>query len=168
MNPSDDLRHTLFFTRLINVLYKSIECVCILCLAGQVVIIAYAVIARYIFSNSPSWAEEISRILMIWMSMLAVSLAVKDGSHVKISFLDKLFVGTGLFVRNLLYSLMNTAFSGILFWKGIALIEQSSKTRLPGSGLPASVMYASICIGGLFMAIMILYKAGKSIWQQKQ
>ena len=75
----------------VDILYKIVELFSCLCLAGQIVIISYAVFTRYVLNSSPSWAEEISRVLMIWMSLLAVSLAVKDDSHVRISFLDKMY-----------------------------------------------------------------------------
>ena len=90
------------FGSLTELLYKAIELVGMLCLSGQVIIIAYAVVMRYIFNKSPSWAEEISRILMIWMSLLTISLAVKDDTHVRISFLDKLFPGKARLVRALM------------------------------------------------------------------
>ena len=57
----------------VDILYKIVELFSCLCLAGQIVIISYAVFTRYVLNSSPSWAEEISRVLMIWMSLLTVS-----------------------------------------------------------------------------------------------
>lgn len=168
MNTQSEKSSGSLISKVIDMLYKLTEFVCMLCLAGQVIIISYGVIARYIFNSSPSWAEEISRILMIWMSMLTISMAVKDDTHVRISFLDKLFKGKGIVVRDIIYSLVNIAFSGVLFWKGFELAQQAARTKLPGSGLPSSVLYASVGVGGLFMVIMLIYKLGERIWQQKQ
>ena len=151
----------------VDILYKIVELFSCLCLAGQIVIISYAVFTRYVLNSSPSWAEEISRVLMIWMSLLTVSLAVKDDSHVRISFLDKIFKGKALFIRDVFYALLNIAFSAVLFWKGLELAKQSARTKLPGSGLPSSVMYASVCVGGLLMVIMLVYKLGEQLCHKK-
>ena len=134
---------------------------------GQIIVISYSVFTRYVLNTSPSWAEEISRVLMIWMSLLTVSLAVKDDSHVRISFLDKIFKGKALVIRDVFYALMNIVFSAVLFWKGLELAKQSSRTKLPGSGLPSSVMYASVCVGGLLMVIMLVYKLGERLCHKK-
>lgn len=151
----------------VDILYKIVEFFSCFCLVGQIVIISYAVFTRYVLNSSPSWAEEISRVLMIWMSLLTVSLAVKDDSHVRISFLDKLFKGKALLARDVFYAMLNIGFSCVLFWKGLELAKQSSRTKLPGSGLPSSVMYASVCVGGLLMVIMLVYKLGEQLCHKK-
>ena len=151
----------------INALYKIIEFISALCLIGQVAIIAYAVVGRYIINKSPAWSEEISRLLMIWMALLTASLAVKDDTHVRISFLDKIFGKKGLFVRDLFFGICNLSFCGVLFWKGVMLAKQMARTKLPASGLSTCILYASVGIGGLCMGIMLVYKLGEKICHKK-
>lgn len=83
-----DEKHEIKF---FEIIYKLIEFVSALCLCGQVIIISIAVIGRYIFSYTPTWSEEIARVLMVWMSFLTASMAIKDNSHVRISVFDKFF-----------------------------------------------------------------------------
>ena len=154
--------------KVFNLLYKALELVSGICLAGQVIIITIAVVGRYVFSKTPPWAEEVSRILMIWMAMLTASMAVKDDTHVRITFLDKLFGETGLKIRDIVYTVMNIAFCLVLFWNGLTLSKQQARTKLPGSGWPSSVLYASVCVGGLCMALMLIYQLGVKIWHRKQ
>ena len=72
-----------------------------------------------------------------------------------------------MFIRDVFYALLNIAFSAVLFWKGLELAKQSARTKLPGSGLPSSVMYASVCVGGLLMVIMLVYKLGEQLCHKK-
>lgn len=81
-----DEKHEIKF---FEIIYKLIEFVSALCLCGQVIIISIAVIGRYIFSYTPTWSEEIARVLMVWMSFLTASMAIKDNTHVRISVFDK-------------------------------------------------------------------------------
>lgn len=153
--------------RLFDLLYRLIQWACVICLAGQVVIISYAVFGRFVLNRTPSWSEEVSKILMVWMSLLAAALAVKDDSHVRMTVFDKYFGPLGLKIRDVIFSLLNIFFCGVLFWKGLDLIAQAHRTKLPGSGLPSSVLYASVCIGGLAMALMLVYRLGRVLCQRK-
>lgn len=153
--------------RLAEGFYCMIRWVCMLCLAGQVLIISYAVLGRFVLNHSPAWAEEISRILMVWMSLLSAALAVKDRSHVRMTVFDKAFGETGLKIREMIFVVINILFCGVLFWKGIELIRQTHGTKLPGSGLPTSLLYGSVCVGGICMAIMLIYQLGGVLCQRK-
>ena len=131
-------------------------------------IISIAVIGRYVFTYTPTWSEEIARVLMVWMSFLTASMAIKDDTHVRISVFDRFFREKGLKIRNAVFSVMNIIFSLMLFWEGSKLVMQTSRTKLPGSGISSGVLYASICVGGLFMAIMLIYRMGARLCQRKQ
>lgn len=153
--------------KIIDVVYKVVEFLSAICLAGQVVLISYAVFGRFFLPKTPSWCEEISRVLMVWMSLLTAALAVKDDSHVQMSVFDKLFGQIGLKIRDAIYALLNIGFCGILFWKGWDLIVQSHRTRLAASGLPSSFMYGAACAGGLVMAIMLIYRLWRMLCHKK-
>ena len=80
-----DEKHEIKF---FEIIYKLIEFVSALCLCGQVIIISIAVIGRYIFSYTPTWSEEIARVLMVWMSFLTAILSSKYNSDVIIYLFD--------------------------------------------------------------------------------
>ena len=149
-------------------IYKLIEFVSALCLCGQVIIISIAVIGRYVFSYTPTWSVEIARVLMVWMSFLTASMAIKDDTHVRISVFDRFFGEKALKIRDAVFSVMNIIFSLMLFLEGSKLVMQTSRTKLPGSGISSGVLYASICVGGLFMAIMLIYRMGARLCRRKQ
>ena len=96
---------------------------------------------------------------MVWMSFLTASMAIKDNTHVRISVFDKFFGEKALKIRDIIFSICNIAFSLILFWEGSKLVIQTSRTKLPGSD-SSGILYASICVGGLLMAIMLVYRMG--------
>lgn len=149
-------------------IYRVIESIGAICLILQVVIITEAVIGRYIFNSTPPWSEEISRVLMIWMSMLTAAMAVKDDTHVRISILDKLFGKKGIVIRDAIFNILNIAFCFILFSEGWKLVKQSLRTKLPGSGLSSGVLNLSVCIGSLLMTVMLVYTFWRKICHRKQ
>ena len=50
-------------------------------------IISYSVIMRYVFNDSPSWAEEITRFFFIWSAFISIGLCIKSQSSIRIDIL---------------------------------------------------------------------------------
>lgn len=57
--------------------------------------IIMGVFARYFFSSSPVWTEELARYSLIWMVMMAANPALKRSEHMKIDMLVKRFPDLG-------------------------------------------------------------------------
>ncbi|WP_101842791.1 TRAP transporter small permease [Halobacillus sp. Marseille-P3879] len=132
-------------------------------LAVMVLIIVVQVFSRQIFSYTPSWSEELSRVLFVWVSFLGIAYGFKE----------KLHIGVGLVV-NMLPEQVQKGFDylakviviglGIFMiyfgWQFTMLMGSST---LPGLGLPSSVLYASIPATGIFVTlygIELLFRKG--------
>jgi len=49
----------------------------ITCLAAMLIFVSIQVVARYVFSQPPSWTEELTRFAMVWGGMLGAAVAFK-------------------------------------------------------------------------------------------
>lgn len=68
--------------------YKVIMFVCKL-LVADILITSYAVLGRYIpFIADPSWSEEALLTLMSYMAVLSAALAIRRGSHIRMTAFD--------------------------------------------------------------------------------
>jgi TRAP-type C4-dicarboxylate transport system permease small subunit len=66
--------------------YEKIEIAIILILFTlMVVVIAFSVTSRYIFSFTFSWAEQFTRLMFVWVTFAGISLAGKRGAHMRVS-----------------------------------------------------------------------------------
>jgi len=65
---------------------KLVRSVLVVMVAVMTVIIIVQVFMRYLFLYSLSWSEEVARYLMIWVSFLGASLALKYGLHIGVEF----------------------------------------------------------------------------------
>ncbi|MDD3184312.1 MAG: TRAP transporter small permease [Anaerostipes sp.] len=66
------------------------EAVLVVFLVIMMIIMGLQVTARYVFSSSLSWSEEITRYLFIWSGFLSASFCIKNGVSVKIDQLVRL------------------------------------------------------------------------------
>ena len=50
----------------------------------MMMVMGIQIVARYVFGNSLSWSEEITRFCFIWTGFLSISYCVKNGKSIKI------------------------------------------------------------------------------------
>jgi TRAP-type transport system small permease protein len=120
------------------------------------VIIIIQVFMRYLFLYSLSWSEEVARYLMIWVSFLGASLALKYGFHIGVEFVinripEKIRGWTNLVAKlgMLLFLIYFTIGGFRVSW---AVRDQDSPALL----FSMAYAYLSAPVGGLFMIIQLL------------
>jgi TRAP-type C4-dicarboxylate transport system permease small subunit len=124
--------------------------------AVMTVIIINQVFMRYLFLYSLSWSEEVARYLMIWVSFLGASLALKYGFHIGVEFVinripEKMrgWVNLTAKLGTLLFLIYFTIGGFRVSW---AVRDQDSPALL----FSMAYAYLSAPVGGLFMIIQLL------------
>ncbi|MCQ2491578.1 MAG: TRAP transporter small permease [Lachnospiraceae bacterium] len=67
------------------------EVILVALLIGMMIIMGIQVTARYAFSYSLTWSEEITRYMFIWSGFLSISFCIKKGASIKIEQFVGLF-----------------------------------------------------------------------------
>ena len=63
---------------------------CVLCFAAMTLVAILGVFFRYIMQSPFMWTEEVARYLMVWLGFTAISIALRQGRHIKVEILEKL------------------------------------------------------------------------------
>ncbi|KAB2850692.1 MAG: TRAP transporter small permease [Hyphomicrobiaceae bacterium] len=77
------------------------------------------VVLRYVFNTGLPWPEEASRYVMIWVTMLAGSLLVRDEQLISVDFFDKFWPKGLIAYRNAFFRLLLALMLAVLFWVGL-------------------------------------------------
>lgn len=86
-----------------DAVYQGVLFLCKLLLVADIAITSMAVAGRYIpFIPDPSWSEEVVLTLMSYMAVLAAALAIRRGSHIRMTAFDKYLPARLLLVLDLL------------------------------------------------------------------
>jgi len=145
-----------YYSRLMDAIVKAIRVLLAACLCVMTAVTVLEVVRRYIFGLSYSWAEELVRFLLIWVTFVGGAAAFRLGNLV---ILDSLLIFLSERKRNVLKLFTNTVILGFL----IFLLNNScryafspviAKQFSPGLGLPMTVPYFAIPLG---FALMILF-----------
>ncbi len=121
-----------------------------------VIIILYAVFMRYVINAAPTWSEEIARYLMVWMSLLATSAAMRRGQHIGLTFVVEKAGPRLRKVLNLLAYALVLLFFSVLMVKGIDMTFFVSQQRSPSVNIPMWIPYLSVPVAGFLMVIQTL------------
>lgn len=126
-------------------------------LLGIVLVIAWQVLARYTPGiRVPRWTEEVSLIMMVWLSMLGSGLAVRAGEHLAVDVVIRQFPQAfrRWFMRGIW--LLVAAFGCYLGWYGYELASRTMTQTFAATKLPIGWMYLGIPLGGVLMALYAL------------
>lgn len=115
------------------------------------------VVTRYSFGFSISWAEELSRFLMIWTTYLGAGLALREGRHVSIEvFEDRLSPRARTVLRSLLAAVILT-FCLVLVYYGIHFSVFGWNKETEVLQIPRGLPYLAIPIGLGFFAVHLAF-----------
>lgn len=120
-------------------------------LAAMACIVFANVLLRYTVGESLVWAEEVSRYLMIWLTLLGTGLVLRHGGHIAIDNLqDALPGGTqgaaSRALRGLNVLLMVAFFLGMIV-AGWQYCERTLYQTAAATQVPMAYIYAALPIG---------------------
>lgn len=116
-------------------------------LAGLTGILFLQVIMRFVFVNSLTWAEEVPRIILIWLVFLGLIPTVK-GQHLIIDVLrDRTWL-------RYLSTAVKWAVLVFFLVKGVDVVTKVIGQRMPVTGISRAWQYAAAPVGAGIAAIV--------------
>ena len=118
--------------------------------------VLYQVIGRYIFNNTPTWAESGAVLLVLYVTMLGMAVGVRDAGHIGLeSFLvlapDWLRVKLELLIHALVL-----LFGVVMAWNCGVLAESVAPYKIPTLGISEAFKYVPPAMAGVLVAMFSL------------
>jgi C4-dicarboxylate transporter DctQ subunit len=133
---------------------------------------------RYLFNFPLSWAEELSRYIMIWMTFIGASLCVRDNVHVQMDLLQMKLtpvLAKKLFCVTCLVSAIFCAYIGYLGIRLVLVLIRVRQMSTTMEFLPIWVVNLCVPIFGalalknfVHLFILNLLNKGKCVTQISQ
>ena len=115
--------------------------------AAVVVLVAVEVIARYVFSSSIFFANELARLMFVWAVFLGFPLALSRGRHVGIEVLDT-FLSSGRARTAIRIGAALSAFLLVVVaWKTVDVMAFNWDQRMNTMPISAGLFYVPVVIG---------------------
>ena len=118
--------------------------------------ISYQVFGRYVLGHSPSWSEELSRYLMVWLTMLGAAAAMRGGGHIAVTTLVDTLSPRGRSIALALRDVALVCTCGVLAWWGFGFAAQNAAQESAAMDIPMSIPYAALPTGAVLIALLVL------------
>ena len=125
-------------------------------LVGIVATVALQVFGRYVLNDTPTWAESMALVLILYVTMLGAAVGVRDAGHIGlVSLLILVPDGLRLRLELVIHALVGT-FGLIMAWNGAVLAESVMAYKIPTLGLPEGINHIPSVIAGVLIALFSL------------
>ncbi len=136
-----------------STLFRLISVIAQLFLVSAVCAAFYQVIARFILQEPSDWSEGWTRTAMIWLVLLGVVLACRQGAMLKVEMLHSLLKDPWQRRLEHVVMLIMAGFFGLMTWIGVLMTYRVRFQTIPSLGISISWIYAAIPVG---MALALL------------
>lgn len=134
-------------------------------LSAMTVIIGWQVYARYVLNASPSWAEQLSLLLMIWYVLLAAAAGFHEGFHIRIIALQVSASERTARIMRLFAELMVLLCGAMMVIWGIELSNIIASHVIPSLGISRAWAYIPLPISG---ALIVLFSGTRLIGEMME
>jgi TRAP-type transport system small permease protein len=127
-----------------------------LAVAGLILIVAtvfYQVFGRYVLNNPPTWAENLALVLILYVTLIAAAVGVRDAGHIGMESLlvlapDRLRERIELLIHGLV-----ALFGVAMAYNGTVLGLSVMDYKIPNLGLSEGVRYVPLVLSGVLIVL---------------
>lgn len=117
------------------------------------------VVARFVFNQPFYWAEEVTGIAIVFVTMLPAALLWNEDRHIRLDLFAGKENDTFARIRLLVVSLAAVVFNGVLAWqafKATAMIYKRGMHEPSLLGSPLWIVYSGLLIGAAMLVVVAL------------
>ena len=121
-----------------------------------IVAVLYQVIGRYVFNDTPTWAESGAVLLVLYVTMLGMAVGVRDAGHIGLESLLVLAPeGLRLKMELLIHALV-LVFGAVMAYQCSVLAQSVWNYKIPTLGLSEAFKYAPPAMAGGLIVLFSL------------
>ena len=145
--------------RMFNNLSKILDYICgglcIVCVAGMVILTGMQIICR-IWFTAIVWSEELTRYLMVWATFLGAGCVYRRSGHINVTLIQALFPKSLQRLMQICCHLLCGAFFIAAVLYGIDYMGMQSRQLSAALRIPMSWVYLAIPVGCGLMAFHVV------------
>ena len=130
-----------------------LEVVSVAFFSVMILLVLYQIVMRKVFNASPPWTEELARYAMIWSTLLACAVLLKEKGHIMLDYFIEFLPPPVKKAVVLLTGVVIIVLTATFGYGGFGMIQTSiAVSQLsPGAGLPMWAVYIIMPLSGVLM-----------------
>lgn len=152
--------------RTIDVFFRGLELLVVICLFAMVVMVFGNVVMRYVFNSGILMSEEMSRYAFIWLTYIGAMIAMREGGHLGVDMLVKHLPLLGKKVCFFLSESLMLFCNVLFFWGTFKMHELQVTNISPVAGISMIWIYGlgyvvSVVMGGFNITQLVKLFSGR-------
>ena len=143
-------------SRLADLVSRAVELLCNAILATMTLVIAALVLSRNLLGFSFAWSEELTRFLLVWLSMLGAAVLLRRDDHISLNLLQDRLGPRARLALDFLLRLLVLAFLLILLQQSWTAALARQVTHAPALGISLFWPYLAIPVAAFLMVLATL------------
>jgi len=146
----------MFYTRLCSAMARWCLQLGIAGLMMLIVAVLYQVVGRYVFNDTPTWAESGAVLLVLYVTMLGMAVGVRDAGHIGLESLLILAPAAVRLKMELLIHALVLVFGVVMAWQCALLAASVADYKIPTLGISEAFKYVPPALAGALVAMFSL------------
>ena len=143
-----------WYTRVCAALSKLSLMLAVALLLSIVACVQWQVIGRYVLNDTPTWAEALAMLLVLYMTSLGVAIGVRDAGHIGLESLVVLLPERWRLKLEIVIHLLVGVFGFLMAQSGWLWAVGKWNERKPMLGVPEGADYVPLVVAG---ALIVLF-----------
>ncbi|ROZ62729.1 TRAP transporter small permease [Ramlibacter sp. WS9] len=122
-------------------------------LIGVIVCVQWQVIGRYVFNDTPTWAEALALLLVLYMTSLGVAVGVRDAGHIGLESLATLLPLSWQRWLAMVVHLLVATFGVLMAKSGWLWATGKWNEKKPMLGVPEGADYVPLVVAGILIVL---------------
>ena len=127
----------------------------------------YQFFTRYVLADSAAWTEEIARYLLIVVTFVGASMAVRRNTHIHVEFIYRYLPARAGRALSTFVDVVRVLFLGYAVYLSALLIPKMQVLKMTVIDLPMSYVYGLVTLGFVMMtwrAIQVTVRHWRQGW----
>jgi len=118
------------------------------------VAVLWQVFGRYVLNNTPTWAESLALLLVLYVTMLGCAVGVRDAGHIGMELLGSFVPERFHLAIGIACHVLTLAFGAIMAWNCVLMFVSVRGYMIPTLGISESWRYVPLVAAG---ALIVLF-----------
>jgi TRAP-type C4-dicarboxylate transport system permease small subunit len=142
------------YTKLCTTLSKICLVLAVIGLIGVILCVQWQVIGRYIFNDTPTWAEALALVLVLFVTAFGVAVGVRDAGHIGLESMVSLLPEQWQHRIEILIHLLVGGFGALMVYGGWLWMVAKWDEKKPMLPINDGIDYLPVVIAG---ALIVLF-----------
>ena len=141
------------FTRVCAMLSRLCMALGVIGLVVLIACVAYQVFGRYVLNNTPTWAESLALVVVLYVTMFGTAVGVRDAGHIGLESMLVLAPDWLRVKMELLIHALVAVFGALMAWNCGVLVDSVWSYKLPTLGISEGWRYVPAVIAGCLIVL---------------